>query len=471
MADVKENIRTPEKSLVPPGKPDAKPIPSPIKKDVPIGIGVITPEMERYRAILAKDASSRVFAALAELYRKAGMLDEAINLCLNGTKAHPKYMSGRVALGRAYFDKGMIKESKEEILKVVSITPDNIVAHRVLGDICLQEGDAKKARESFAKVLALSPDDAEVKEKLATIDRGPQKGAPKAAQPEDILEGETLELVQEGGGEIIEDAQLLDEDEATTAGADGLSLDDEEIEIPTDSERALDSEGSLGDLVGEETSRAPDDGRALAETVRTEGEPSSSESESVRSEAAVEDGAVDEDQGLVDEFGILEEGEEEISIEGFSDRPVPSTGSGGQRDGTSVMGQSPGTEGGKTRGTVPSDRQDGETDATDAKGVTITTETIADIYVKQGYYDKALSIYEELLGTFPTRDSLKQKIGFVKKRMKEAAGPGEMGEGSIPIESPADEAGLPLSGEEEGQRRTIEGLNRWLLNIRKYRRS
>ncbi len=97
--------------------------------------------MERYRAMIAKDPNSRVFAALAELYRKAGMLDEAVRLCWSGTKAHPKYMSGRVALARAYADKGMIKEAKEEVLTVVSITPDNILANKILGEIHLLEGD------------------------------------------------------------------------------------------------------------------------------------------------------------------------------------------------------------------------------------------------------------------------------------------------------------------------------------------
>jgi tetratricopeptide (TPR) repeat protein len=129
------------------------------KKAAPLGTGVITPEMEKYQAMLAKNPNSRVFAALAECYRKQGMLDEAIHLCIDGVQKYPNYMSGRVALGRAYFDKGMIKEAKEELEKVVSITPNNIVANKVLGDIHLFEEDLGGALGFFNKVISMSPED------------------------------------------------------------------------------------------------------------------------------------------------------------------------------------------------------------------------------------------------------------------------------------------------------------------------
>ena len=37
-----------------------------------------TPEMIKYEEMLEKNPASRVFAPLADLYRKAGMIDEAI---------------------------------------------------------------------------------------------------------------------------------------------------------------------------------------------------------------------------------------------------------------------------------------------------------------------------------------------------------------------------------------------------------
>ena len=84
-----------------------------------IGDDAVTPEIKKYQAMLETNPASRVFASLAELYRKQGMLDEAISLCLKGLKAHPAYVSGRVVLGRAYFDKGLVREAAQELEKVV----------------------------------------------------------------------------------------------------------------------------------------------------------------------------------------------------------------------------------------------------------------------------------------------------------------------------------------------------------------
>ncbi len=506
MADERENIRPPEKSLTPGPKPDT-PVsaPTPPKKDVPIGFGVVTPEMERYRAMLAKDPGSRVFAALSELYRKAGMLDEAVRLCLNGTKAHPKYMSGRVALARAYFDKGMIKEAKEEVLTVVSITPDNILANKILGEIQLLEGDAAKAVESFTKVLSLSPDDAEAKEKLLEAQRGP-KAPPRAPdKAEDILEAETLEEMPEGEpSDIIEDIIPLEEgedlvsepesapapDKEIPVGGDDLEIEGADLDIP------LEDDGSLDDLFAEETAGdvsmdefasepgadaggPPETGEVPLESGQEEGEhfetsvgyvPDDDYETRSDQQGADEDIDMDEEQELVDEFGILEEAGGDITIEGLDDgeRPVVGKRKVPSEETPTVRADEGGTGRQERPAQVATVQREG---ATDAQGVTITTETIADIYVKQGYYDKALSVYEELLGAYPTRDSLKQKIAFVRNKMRGAAEDSRDQE-AISIGGGQEPAGPGMleADESGGLEKNIESLNRWLLAIRKLRR-
>ena len=53
---------------------------------------------------LGKDPNSKIFAQLAEEYRKAGRLEEAIQTCRDGLETHPNYFSARVALGRALLE-------------------------------------------------------------------------------------------------------------------------------------------------------------------------------------------------------------------------------------------------------------------------------------------------------------------------------------------------------------------------------
>src|SRR6185312_9547163 len=80
------------------------------------------------------DPSSRVFAPLAEAYRKAGLINEAIEVARDGLRIHPRFMGGRVALARALFDKRCYQEVVDELNTVVQDIPDNLVAQRLLAD-------------------------------------------------------------------------------------------------------------------------------------------------------------------------------------------------------------------------------------------------------------------------------------------------------------------------------------------------
>ena len=109
--------------------------------------GSSSAEIGKYLDILAKDPNSRVFAPLAEAYRKAGLFDDAVEIALEGLKVHPNYLGGRVALGRAYFEKKQYAEAAAEMQKVAKSAPDNIIAHRVLGQIAYQQNDLRRGRE------------------------------------------------------------------------------------------------------------------------------------------------------------------------------------------------------------------------------------------------------------------------------------------------------------------------------------
>jgi tetratricopeptide (TPR) repeat protein len=126
-------------------------------------------EIGKYRAILEKDPQSRVFAPLAEAYRKAGYLDEAIETARAGLDHHPSYLSGRVALARALFEKGESAEAKSEISQVIQAAPDNLMAHKLIGQVHLQGGDPAAAEKSFNMVLLLDPRDQEAQAALENL--------------------------------------------------------------------------------------------------------------------------------------------------------------------------------------------------------------------------------------------------------------------------------------------------------------
>ncbi len=131
--------------------------------------GSSSAEIEKYLDILAKDPNSRVFAPLAEAYRKGGFLDDAVETALEGLRVHPNYLGGRVALGRAYFEKRQYAEAAAEMQKVAKSAPDNIIAHKVLGQIASRQNDLPAAEKAFKMVLLLDPRDQEAQEFIANL--------------------------------------------------------------------------------------------------------------------------------------------------------------------------------------------------------------------------------------------------------------------------------------------------------------
>ncbi|MEW6215073.1 MAG: tetratricopeptide repeat protein [Nitrospirota bacterium] len=128
-------------------------------------------DIERLKERVNRDPYSKLFVPLAEEYKKAGMLDEAIAVLIKGIERQPGYMSARVSLGKVYLEKGMPDEARVEFENVVSAIPDNLYAHRKLAEIYRDLGEKDKAVEEFKIVLRLNPLDEEAARNLADLKR------------------------------------------------------------------------------------------------------------------------------------------------------------------------------------------------------------------------------------------------------------------------------------------------------------
>lgn len=82
-----------------------------------------------------QDPASIVFGALAEEYRRAGRLDDAVATCRAGLTRHPSYLSARVTLGRALQALGQHDEARTEFERVIEVAPDNLAAIRALAEL------------------------------------------------------------------------------------------------------------------------------------------------------------------------------------------------------------------------------------------------------------------------------------------------------------------------------------------------
>jgi tetratricopeptide (TPR) repeat protein len=114
--------------------------------------------IEELRRRVARDPASISFAALAEEYRRAGRLAEAIDLCRNGLARHPAYLSARVTLGRALLDSGDVGQAEIEFEQVVRAAPENLAAIRGLAAIHRLRGDQSPAAATVRTTTPASPE-------------------------------------------------------------------------------------------------------------------------------------------------------------------------------------------------------------------------------------------------------------------------------------------------------------------------
>ena len=141
------------------------------------------PRIDDLRRRLDKDPGSRVFAQLAEELRKDGDLEEAIRVSREGLHKHPAYPSARMTLGRALLDTGDLTAARTEFEMVLKGAPDNILASRFLGECLEGLGDLAAARDRFKATLALSPGDKVVTAHLQDVEAKLKKAAPAGVAP------------------------------------------------------------------------------------------------------------------------------------------------------------------------------------------------------------------------------------------------------------------------------------------------
>lgn len=122
--------------------------------------------LERYN----KAPESRLFAPLADAYRKNGQIDEAIGLCEKGLERYPDYASARVILAKCFYDKGATERARDEFARVLEIDPDNMVARKYMGEILLGEDRKEEAAEHLRRLLSIDPTNAEASRILEEIE-------------------------------------------------------------------------------------------------------------------------------------------------------------------------------------------------------------------------------------------------------------------------------------------------------------
>ncbi|MBS1982596.1 MAG: tetratricopeptide repeat protein [Bdellovibrionales bacterium] len=156
-------------------------------------------EVERYLKIFQENPDSRVFAPLADMYRRLGRLKEAEDICREGLMRHPYYAGGKVALAHILLEAGRYDEAQREAESVVTYYPDNLLARKILIRTLGALGHLDIAKREFEALKHLAPMVAGDPE----LERALQGKATAHTLPERPTSGKAL-----GGAPVFKPIQL-----------------------------------------------------------------------------------------------------------------------------------------------------------------------------------------------------------------------------------------------------------------------
>jgi tetratricopeptide (TPR) repeat protein len=404
-----------------------------------------TSEIEKLEARYRENPKGRNFAPLADAYRKAGLIDNAIELCQVGLQLHPDYVSGHIVHGRCLVDKKDDAGAESVFRRVLDLDPENILALKVLAEISERNERFDQAMEWLNRLLMADPMNGEAADGLSRV-RG--KAASTPTQPTPVVQ-KPVEVVAVAATPEppVADAPLQVEHEELELGA-AVSTD------PAARPGRLSieyMEGPFGDGLADAPTKAivkPD-----FELERTS-EPPVTAPSAATDEVQSYDGTVDfnavaaEATGLegleVDEPDTPVKPDAEVSMEGLARTQYE--GSGLFKVEAELLGETADPPSVDLPLIMPDDLEPAhpppaapepaplmpvidDNGAADTEALSqaepLMTETMAELYLKQGHREDALRVYEALAAQRPQDGRLQHKVAELVTPKPRPSGSGQ----------------------------------------------
>lgn len=158
-------------------------------------------QIERLEARFQSEPGGRIFASLADAYRRAGDLERARELVEGGLARHPTFVSGHVVAGCVHRDRGDEASAIAAFRRALELDPENVVALRNLAELDESAGRLAQALRWYGTLQALELRDPEIDERLAELRARVAEAVtePEAREPEPEA---AAELWREAAGEV-----------------------------------------------------------------------------------------------------------------------------------------------------------------------------------------------------------------------------------------------------------------------------
>lgn len=368
-------------------------------------------EIDKLEKRQRENPKGRNFAPLADAYRKAGELDRAIELCRRGLQEHPDYISAQIVYGRCLIDKHDDPGAEQVFRRVLELDPENILGLRILAEIGERGGRPEQAVEWLTRLLAADPMNGDAAEALARV-RAKAAAPPKPA-PAPARGPELERTAPRPGLRVTPRPGLAAIAEALTAEMtkSEISIVHEQVEPVTPVSAGAPLSGEIEpfdgidfDTVARESRRT--DGLELEQSVEPEPLVVNGLAATQYEGGLYPPADTPAVEGLVEAIGAAETADATVELPLILPEDVqPGRRSAPRATPPSVPRRSP------NAGVLSLSDDDGAADtAALSQAEPVVTETMAELYARQGHTEEALRVYQALLEQRPGDPALRGKI-------------------------------------------------------------
>lgn len=151
--------------------------------------------LAKYFSMYKKNPRSRVFAPLAEAFRKLGMIDDAMKILREGIKFHPSYTLGYIVLAHCYYDQEKFDLTYNTLRPIVAQNADNFSLQKIFAQSCVNLGHLEEALETYKYLLFMSPKDKYIADQVKRLEDDLMIGHKKFTADQ-IIKAPDLSMIQ-----------------------------------------------------------------------------------------------------------------------------------------------------------------------------------------------------------------------------------------------------------------------------------
>ena len=138
---------------------------------------LLEPQQNKYKKILQENPTSKVFAPLADIYRKYAMFEQALDILQKGIRHNPDYIPGHLALARCHYDQGRYEECYAILKPLVGYNRDNLKMQGLFFQACEELEFWEEALDTGRHLHYLDPHNKEWAKRMRALEG---KGEPDA---------------------------------------------------------------------------------------------------------------------------------------------------------------------------------------------------------------------------------------------------------------------------------------------------